>query len=122
MNEQINLPSTNRDVLVLGLLIIISVITWVGLEAYRRFATTTVPPVLQEQLTPINPQLDTDFLSSLKTKSKTDVNSFQYQVVLPTPEVTPEDAPGITPEITPEDAPDAVPEVPLPAESIPSAE
>jgi len=114
MNEQINPTSTNRDVLVLGLLMVIAVITWVGLEAYRRFATTTVPPVLQEQLDPINPNLDTNFLTSLRTKSKTDVNSFQHQVLLPTPEVTP--------EITPEDVPDAVPEVPLPDESIPSTE
>jgi hypothetical protein len=116
MNEQISPPSTNRDVFVLGLLIVIAVITWVGLEAYRRFATTTVPPILQEQLAPINPQLDTDFLTSLRTKSKTDVSSFQHQVILPDTETTSEVTPEITPEITPED----IPEVPLPTEPIPS--
>jgi hypothetical protein len=57
MNEQISPPSTNRDVFVLGLLIVIAVITWVGLEAYRRFATTTVPPLTFLPVLELNPKL-----------------------------------------------------------------
>lgn len=62
---------TNKNLAKLSWLMIFTTLTvfiWVGLEIYRMANKTTITPVLQEQLEPLDPSLDGQTINSLKER------------------------------------------------------
>lgn len=55
-----------KNVLIMSVLTLITVITWIGFEVYRVATRTTIPKVTQEQMLPLNPVLKIEVIESLK--------------------------------------------------------
>ena len=53
----------------LSLLSTLTVFSWIGIEIYHSFKKTTIPSLLQKDLEPLNPTLDTDTLESLSQRT-----------------------------------------------------
>ena len=58
----------NRDFLILSVLSVITVFTWIGLEVYQILNKTEIPSVLQRQIEPLNPVIETNVIQGLKSR------------------------------------------------------
>lgn len=56
-----------KNILILSIMTLITVLTWIGFEVYRVATKTTIPKVTQEQLTPLNPKIKKETIEKLKT-------------------------------------------------------
>lgn len=56
---------TNRDILILSIFTLVTVIAWITFEVYHAATTSNVTPVQKELLTPLNPVFDEEVLRSL---------------------------------------------------------
>ncbi len=54
-----------RDLFIISILTLITVLTWIAFDAYRVLQKEDVPKILQKQIEPINPDLDTKILDDL---------------------------------------------------------
>ena len=59
----------SKDWIVLLILSLITTLLWTGFEIHRAYTTTTIPEVLEEQMKPINPQLNQEALKMLRSLS-----------------------------------------------------
>lgn len=59
----------DRDLIILLVLTLMTLVTWVGTEAYRTFTKREIPAVLESLLTPLNPVLDSKVLDNLEQRS-----------------------------------------------------
>lgn len=71
---------SNKDILILSIITLITVLLWTVFEAYHVRITSTIPASLQEQINQITPTLNRDLIEKLK--ERIDVDS------LPTPMIT----------------------------------
>ena len=55
-----------RDILTLTIITLITVLTWVGFEVWLTATQTTITKVTQEQMSPLNPQIQTQIIESIK--------------------------------------------------------
>ena len=96
----------SKDVLVLAILSLITVLSWIGFEVYRAATESSIPRVTKEMLIPIQPNLDRETIEQLKqslTFSEEELNSLPVPVVIePTPSLI--DEPEATPSIQSEEA------------------
>lgn len=58
----------DRDIVMLLVMTMVTLISWVGFEVYRAYTKVTVPAVLARQLKEINPNLNTDVLNNLEKR------------------------------------------------------
>lgn len=75
----------NQDILILSILTLFTVLTWIAFDVLRTLRKPTVPEVLKEQLTPLNPNFDTETLESLKQKlsiSEEELNSVPENITI----------------------------------------
>jgi hypothetical protein len=56
------------NILVIGMISLLTVGSWVTLEVYRAFTKTTVPRVLQSQIKPIKSKIDEKLMESISTR------------------------------------------------------
>jgi len=82
----------SREVLFLAIFTTITVFTWIGLEVYQTISERKELKVLESQLKPLNPTLDTKVIENLKKRK---VYSFEE---VKTPEITPEEIEEMSPE------------------------
>lgn len=79
----------SKDVLVLAIMSLLTVLTWIGFEVYRAATESTIPRVTQEMLAPLKPTLDQETIEQLKeslTFTEEELNSLAVPVVIePTP-------------------------------------
>lgn len=59
----------SKDLLILAILTTITVFTWIGFDVYHAWTKTQIPQVLQEQMVPLDPKLDTKALENLSQKT-----------------------------------------------------
>lgn len=55
-----------KDILILTIITFITVLTWVGFEVWLAATKTTITKVTQEQMSPLNPQINKQIVESLK--------------------------------------------------------
>lgn len=58
----------NRDLFNLSIMTLITVLTWAGFDVYRAFHQTEIPQVLEQQIQPLDPQLEKEVLANLKER------------------------------------------------------
>lgn len=75
-----------KDILLLLIPFALLVILYIGLSIYHNFVTSTVPEVLNVQITPISPDFDQKAIISIKNREK----------VVPVFEVNPQVTPVAT--------------------------
>lgn len=56
----------SRDFLVLSILTLITILTWIGMEIYRSLVKSEIPKVLEEQLKPLNPEIEVTVFDMLE--------------------------------------------------------
>jgi len=59
----------SKEWVTLLIIALITVFTWIGYEVHRIQTTTTITTVLEEQLEPLNPELDQEALLILRSLS-----------------------------------------------------
>lgn len=69
----------------LALLTTVTVVLWVFLDIYRYFRKAPPVVVPEEIITPLDPSLDMNILSNIKSRIKIDENSMPQITVAPTP-------------------------------------
>jgi hypothetical protein len=78
----------SRDILIILILTVITIFLWIGLEVVHILQNKDVPKVLQEQLEPLDPKIDTEVLNNLSAKNnytKEDLPVNQKEILTPTP-------------------------------------
>jgi hypothetical protein len=73
----------NRDFLILSILSVITVFTWIGLEVYQTLNKTEIPSVLQRQIEPLNPVIETDVVQGLKSRKSYSAEELVTAPLLP---------------------------------------
>lgn len=59
----------DRDLVVLLVSTLITVASWVGLEVYRAYVKTDLPPGVEQHLKPFDPILKTEVLDKLEGRN-----------------------------------------------------
>jgi len=57
-----------KNMLILSVMTLITVIVWVSYEVYRAYTQTTVPQIIKELMTPLNPTIDEAVMETIKEK------------------------------------------------------
>ncbi|MFZ5365753.1 MAG: hypothetical protein ACOZBZ_00485 [Patescibacteria group bacterium] len=78
----------SRDLFFVSILTAITVLTWIVLDTYRAFTKKDMPKVLQEQLEPLNPEIDTKVFDNLSKRKKFNKEELVLPEISPTPEAT----------------------------------
>lgn len=60
----------NNQNIIIAVVTILTIIIWIAGNLYHISVTSTVPEDIQKTLAPFNPNLDVDFLQSLKNKKQ----------------------------------------------------
>ncbi len=58
--------TSNKDLLVLASVTLITVFAWIGFEAYRSITNKPLPPQSQQVMAPLNPTIREDVLQQLE--------------------------------------------------------
>jgi predicted negative regulator of RcsB-dependent stress response len=58
----------DRDIVMLLVFTLITLVSWVGFEVYRAFTKVQIPEVSAKYLVPLNPNLNTSVLTVLESK------------------------------------------------------
>ena len=58
----------SRDLLVLSVLTLITILTWLGMDIYRRLIQREIPQVMEKQLLPLDPRIETKIFDYLETR------------------------------------------------------
>ena len=86
------------DVLRFGVLFLVVVIIWAGIELVNTYSTTTIPEDYSEEIAPFNPSLDLEMISEIERRIDVDEN---FDVVVEGEEEEDEETPQPTPSPTP---------------------
>jgi hypothetical protein len=87
----------SKNLFYIAILTVITILTWIGFDVYRAFNKVEIPKNVQEQLTPLNPQVDMETLENLPKRLQIKEEEF----ILPTPTSTPTKTPTLMPTPTP---------------------
>lgn len=60
----------DRDIVVLLISTLITVVAWVGFEVYRAYTKINPPEGIESYLTPLSPTLDTSVLDELEKRNE----------------------------------------------------
>lgn len=77
-----------RDLFYLSIMSLLTVLTWLGFDVYRAYRRVQIPQVLKKQIQPLDPNLDTQVLSSLSQrqyKNREDLSVSTPETITPTP-------------------------------------
>ena len=59
-----------RDLLVIAILTLITILVWVGMDVYRSLIKQEVPEVLRKQVLPLEPELETKVFDYLESRDE----------------------------------------------------
>jgi hypothetical protein len=59
------------DVLRFGVLLLVVVIIWAGIELFNTYSTTTIPKDYSKEIEPFNPSLDLEMISEIEGREET---------------------------------------------------
>jgi len=57
-----------KNILVLSIMTLITVIVWVGYEVYSTYTQATVPRIIKELTKPLNPNIDEEAIEDIQEK------------------------------------------------------
>jgi hypothetical protein len=80
-----------KDILILTIITLVTVLSWVSLEVWTVAHQTTVTKITQEQIAPLNPKINTEIIESLK--SKLTLSTEQINQLVSSPPATPSSEP-----------------------------
>lgn len=63
-----NKHKAQKDILYIAISSFVLVVLWIGFNLYHAHATSTIEPVLQIQIKPIDPKFDTEMINKLKSR------------------------------------------------------
>lgn len=89
-----------RDALVIVILTLVSVLTWIGIEAYHALTKEEIPRVLKEQILPLNDQLPREVFNELRARgsfSEEELNVQPLSVSVENSETPGSDSPEAAP-------------------------
>ena len=81
-------PKISRDLFFLSILTVITTLTWIILDTYRAFSKIEIPKVLQEQIEPLNPELESKVFEDLSKRLLIEEGVLVLPTITPTPEAT----------------------------------
>lgn len=84
----------NRDILVLSVLTLITVLIWIAYDVYQALTKYTLPKVLEEQMKPLEPEIERTKIEKLKKRLSIPEEELEK---IPLPEITPEATESATP-------------------------
>lgn len=58
----------SKDILALAVLTFITILVWIGFEAYHTAVTSTVPERLEVLVQPLSPKVSVEVVDELKTR------------------------------------------------------
>ncbi len=64
----IRIKKANRDLVVLSVLTLITVLTWIAFDVYMALTKTTLPEVLEEQMKSLEPKINKTKIEKLKER------------------------------------------------------
>lgn len=73
-----------KDLFFISILTLLTVITWIIIDAYRAVSKNDIPKVLQQQIEPLNPQLDIKILENLSGRIQVGKDALLLPKVTPT--------------------------------------
>jgi len=59
---------TRTRIIIIGVVTIITLLTWFGADIYHKLSADRIAPDVQEQITPLTPKLDIQVLDQLEAK------------------------------------------------------
>lgn len=83
----------DRDILILSILTLTTVLTWIAFDVYKALTKYTIPQVLEEQMQSFNPKIDRAKIEKLKERltipeeELEKIPLFQLEVATPPAEV-----------------------------------
>lgn len=99
------------DTTVLAILTILTVLTWVGFDAYRRLVRKDLQDIPPEVLAPLNPSLDTEILDNIEARrsfSQEEISRYEPTPGVPSvQEAQPEASPAAQTEVPGQASPSA---------------
>ena len=81
-------PKISRDLFFLSILTVITTLTWIILDTYRAFSKIEIPKVLQEQIEPLNPELESKVFEDLSKRLLIKEGVLVLPTASPIPEAT----------------------------------
>jgi len=60
----------DRDIVVVLISTLVTLVAWVGFEVYRAYTKVVVPADIEKYLTPLDPQLNTSILDDLEKRQQ----------------------------------------------------
>lgn len=60
----------NRDLLLVSILTLITILTWIGMGVYRSLTKREIPEVMEKQLLPLTPEIKTEAFDHLENRRK----------------------------------------------------
>jgi hypothetical protein len=82
----------SRNLLIILILTAITVFVWIGIETYQILTRQEFPKVVQKQLEPLDPAIDTKTIEDLSNKKnylKEDLGMSGIETPVPSPIITP---------------------------------
>ena len=58
----------SRDVLIISVLSLLTILAWVGMDVHRKLTKKEVPEILEKQLLPLDPEVDTKIMDVLESR------------------------------------------------------
>lgn len=82
---------SRKDLFLLSILTLITAIGWIVFDIYHASVDTTIPPEIEEQLTPITPTFERKVVESLKNRQFVEPQRTQgFPETIPTGAASPE--------------------------------
>ena len=79
----------NRDIFVLSILTLITVLTWIAFDVYQALTRTTIPEVIQEQMKPLEPKIDKTKIERLQERLSISEEELEKIIIHKIEETTP---------------------------------
>ncbi len=61
---------SSKQILFLSIFTFLTVLAWIGFDVYHAITTSTISPIQQELIKPLDPKFDTATISKLKEESQ----------------------------------------------------
>jgi len=58
----------SRDVLVISVLSLLTILVWIGMDVHRKLTQKEVPEILEKQLLPLDPKIDVEIINVLESQ------------------------------------------------------
>ena len=68
----------SKQIIQVLILTLVTVLAWLGFELFHQAKKTTLPPVVQEQIAPLDPQLPVEVFEGLRKREVVTEEELEY--------------------------------------------